>query len=358
MRKFNLTVTSSQRNPEIEKLILTRDKHLKDLAQKNAQHFAKRNLPSPEDGSLGPYTNDIRSGYEALQAEMLQKLQPATHFPESSMDADHLKEKDKQLDVEIKKREDLNKNEEYEMGQYRPTSIRGRLQLALFVTIVLTVGETIFNAISFSVFGENLLFSLLLSFAISIAVLTLAHFGAFLIKAAKTSWQRWGITIATLVVASGLLSALAVFRSNYLAYHNVYISPFYFYQVNLFFFLVAGLISVLLLPTWQDIKDNMHKLKLEKDIKKRKSEVDSFKEQKANLKKIVLDNTKVRLRDAYYATYQIGYINKLYRETLEQFKTCNLSYRTDGQVPQCFNDSTSDLHKPEYDFLLENPVEK
>ncbi len=353
MKKTSLTVISSQRNPEIEKLIQLSDKNLKELAQKNAQHFAKRNLPSGEDISLGPYTNDIRSGYEALQANVLHKLQPDAHFPEASADADHLRDKDKHLDSEIKKKEDQNKNDEYELGKHGQNSIRGRLNLALFITLILTIGETVFNAISFSVFGENLLFALILSLAISIAILSLAHFSAFLFKSVKSNMHRLLIVVCTLLLVSGIFTALAVFRTQYLAYHDVSINPFHFFIFNLFFFLVAALVSVFLLPTWQDIKGNLHKMKLEKVINKRRSEITTLKEQKAQIKTIVLDNTKIRIRDSYYATYLIEYINKLYRETLEQFKTCNLTFRTDGIVPKCFNQSTSNLNKPEYEFISE-----
>ncbi|MBK9638727.1 MAG: hypothetical protein IPO63_13285 [Bacteroidetes bacterium] len=236
MKKLTLSVTSSQRNPEIEKLILLIDKELKELAQKNAQHFAKSDNPKAEDASLDPYTNDIRTGYEALQAKVLHKLQPATHFPEASIDADHLKEKDKQLDIEIRKNEDQNKKDEYELGNFRPSSIKGRLRLTVLLTLILTIGETIFNAISFSVLGENLLFSLFLSLTISVAALVLAHFSAFLFKSAKSTVHKWLIAFVTLLIVSALFSALAVFRANYLEYHQVHISPVYFFIFNIFSF--------------------------------------------------------------------------------------------------------------------------
>lgn len=358
MKNTSLVVAPSQKNPEIEKLILSTDKLLKEQAQQNAQHFAKRNLPSPEDTSLEHYTDDIKSGYESLQTLVLQKLQPDAHYPEASIDGDHLRDRDKFFDTEIKKREDLNKNDEYTLGINSPSSIKGRLNIAIGITLLLTIGETVFNAMSFSIFGENLLYSLILSAGISVAVLCMAHFASFLFKGSKSRLQRWIIALSTLTLVSGLFIVLAVLRSKYLAYHEVQVAPIYFFMFNLFFFIVAALMSLIILPSWNEIKENLHRIKIEKNIIKRKGEIEFFKNEKMKLKNSINENTKKRVRDSYYSEYQTIHINKLYREAIGQFKRCNLSYRDDKCVPVCFNAPIEDLTKPNYQFLVANTTDK
>lgn len=113
-----------------------------------------------------------------------------------------------------------------------------------------------------------------------------------------------------------------------------------------------------MLPTWQEIKDNLHRLKLANGITKSRKDIQLLKEQKDNIKRTVLENTKIRVRDSYYAIYVIDHINKLHRECIEQFKSANLTSRTDGVVPHCFNTAVYDISKPNLDFTLDNPSKK
>ncbi|MCI0618220.1 hypothetical protein L0244_35025, partial [bacterium] len=108
MKTKSLQIVTSQLSPEIENIILKKDIELKELARKNARHFAKRNLPAPSGDFLLPYIGEIKTGHEQLVARVNQMLQPQTHFPEASMDNDLFKEKDMHIDSEIKAKEDQN----------------------------------------------------------------------------------------------------------------------------------------------------------------------------------------------------------------------------------------------------------
>jgi hypothetical protein len=336
--KTQLTTTTYY-NPMLENIINKRDNELKELARKNARHFAKRNLPASEGDSLLPYIGEIRTGYEQLSARINQILQPQTHFPEASMDNDLFKEKDKHLDAEIRAKEDQSHHDQYELGNYNPGSIPLRLWIAGIATAIIFVGEIIFNAKSFQITGENLLFALIISFSISLGIAVFSHIVAFMYKGARTRVERGLIIGGSLLLVSAVFTVLAVFRSNYLASHDVNVSPGYFVLFNLFFFIVSGLLSFFLLPTWQEIKENLRHVRLHYAMKKRNRELEKLKAEKIAIKDLHTTNNKQRIRLMHHANYSVERIRKMYFECVEVFKGTNLIFRTDKQTPDCFTEN-------------------
>jgi len=339
MKTNAITINSgSVHNPELEELIRIKDAELKEQSRKNAKHFASQNLPAKEGDNLSSYTGETKAGYEKLASDVLHNLQPEAHFPEAKMDADFFKEKDKNLEGEIKIREDQNRNEEYEIGNHNHGHILQRIFWAGFLTFIISVGDTIFNTKSFQVTGESLLFALLLSISVSIAVLVLSHITPFLYKAAKTKFYRRLVVFSSLGLATATFSVLAIFRSIYLAGHDVHINPSFFVIVNLFFFIVSTLLSFFILPTWDEIKQNAKHLLALKRINKRKKEIEQLKKQREEIKITILERTKERFRIIHYANYANDRIRKMYFEAVEAFKSTNLTYRTDKAMPECFSE--------------------
>lgn len=358
MKTNALAIATAEHDPELEQFIQEKDAGLKELARKNAHHFAGRNLPGKEDTDLAPYTGDLKSGYEALGAKMLSHLQPHTHFPEAKMDADFLREKDKQLDIEIRKQEDQIKTHEYILGDFNPKVLKDRLRLMGIITIIIAIGEILFNTKAFQVTGENLLFAFILSISISVAVFVFSHLASFLVKAAQTKWKRRLIIASSLILVTGLFTALAIFRSRYLATHQIQINPLYFVVINLFFFIVSALLSFYLLPPWSEIKQNYAKLKLSDAIQKCKNAISLLKAEKERIKEVVLENTKYRVRISYYANYCAERIRKMYRESLDLFKSTNLVYRTDRCVPECFSHAVLDPEIESHSLIPLNTTDK
>lgn len=335
----NQVITISSGNihdPVLEDMMQKRDAELKETARKNARHFAKRNLPSPEGDQLSHYTGELKAGYEKLATDVFHKLQPAAHFPEAKMDADYFREKYNKLEKEILEKEEKNKNDEYDLHDFDQSSIPSRIRWALITTLIITVGEIMFNTKAFQVTGENLLFALILSICISFAVFVFAHITPFLYKGAKNKLQRQLVIVGALSMVTVLFTALAIFRSTYLEAHDVHISPVYFVIINIFFFIVSALISFFVLPSWAEIKQNALRLKIYNGIKKRKKEIERLKAEVHKIKNTILERTKLRIRIAHHANYAANRIRKMYWEAVEIFKTTNMVYRTDGKAPDCF----------------------
>lgn len=360
MKTKSLQIVASQLSPEIENIIHKKDTELKDLARKNARHFAKRNLPAPSGDSLLPNIGEIKTGYEQLAARVNQILQPQTHIPEASMDNDMFKEKDKHLDSEIKTKEDQNHHDQYELGNYNPGSIPLRLWIAGAATAIIFTGEVIFNAKSFQITGENLLFALILSFSISLGIAVFSHIVAFMYKGARTRIERWLIVGGSLLLVSAVFAVLAVFRSSYLASHDVNVSPGYFVLFNLFFFIVSALLSFFLLPTWQEIKENLRHVRLHYAMKKRNRQIKKLRAEKIAIKDLHTANNKQRIRLIHHASYAAERIRKMYFECVEVFKGTNLVFRTDKQTPDCFTEQVPepDVEDISITVVSQNTIQK
>lgn len=323
----------------LEEIIQKKDTELKESARKNAKHFAraKPNLPAKEDETLAPYIGEIKAGYEHLASQVLHHLQPAAHFPEAKMDAEYFKEADKELDVKIKNLEDANRADEYEGGNNNSGNILLRSLAAGIATFIINIGEVIFNTKSFQITGDNMLFALIISISVSFTVFAFSHFAPFLYKSAKSVSHRRLVLFGSLLGVTILFTVLAIFRSTVLAIQDVHIAPFYFVIINLFFFIVSALISFFVLPSWAEIKENASRIKLALAITKRKKEIENLKKEKDAIRKTILERTKNRVRIAHYANYAAERIRKLYFEAVEIFKSTNLTYRTDGQMPDSFS---------------------
>ena len=322
----------------LENNINKKDAALKELARKNAIHFAKSNRPLPKGDSIEPYIGDIKSGYEELAAYIHQYLQPITHLPELKMDAEWAKGKKKELESEIEKLEGQNHNDEYALGNYAPGNIISRIRTAVLVTALIGMGEVVFNTQVFQVTGGNMLFALILSVAVSVAVFILTHLTPLLYKQTESRTKKTLILLGSLLLAIILFSAMAILRSVFLQQLNVVSAPGYFVVINVFFFIVASLLSYYIFPTLDELKQHFAMAKLTKTISKRCDDISGRKKELETLRADILQSTKTHIRAAYYAKYLVERSKKLYQEGLETFKSTNLSFRMDNQTPDCFYD--------------------
>ncbi len=325
-------------DPVLEEMLQKRDDEIKVLVEKNAKNFAQRNLPALKGDNLLNYIGEPKARYEKLAADVFHYLQPEAHFPEAKVDAGYFKEKVKNIDLEMNDKEAKNQHDENNLRDFARNSIPSRITWAFVATLIITLGEITFNTKAFQVTGESLLFALILSVCISFAVFLFAHITPMLYKGATNKLQRIGIVSGALVLVTCLFIALAIFRSSYLATHDVHISPTYFVIINLFFFIVSTLVSFFVLPSWPEIKENALLLKLQYVVKKRKKEIEKLKLEREKIMSTILERTKIRIRIAHYSNYAAERIKKMYYESVGMFKTNNLIFRNDGTPPDCFSD--------------------
>ncbi|MBK5286586.1 MAG: hypothetical protein JJE25_14415, partial [Bacteroidia bacterium] len=218
--------------------------------------------------------------------------------------------------------------------------------------------EVLFNTKAFQVTGETTLFALLLSVSVCFAVFILAHMAPFLFKRARTSFRRRLVVGGALFITTGLFITLAIFRSQYLAHHEVNIHPFYFVIINLFFFIVSALLSFFVLPSSDELKQHAGRIKVYNAIRRRKKEIGILKKEKENIRELILKKTKERLRVLYYTNYSVDRVKKMYSESIATFKNTNLIHRTDGKVPECFSDTLPEPDIQNFSFSIVPPKNK
>ena len=358
--KNQLLISPRQEDPALEKLIQLKDAELKEMARRNARHFAKRNLPAPSEGELSHFTGDIKTGYEKLYAEVYKAKQPASHFPEAKMEGDYFKDKDSGLTNKINTLEDENDTDKYELENFHQGILSLKLWLVLIGTLVIFSGEVVFNAKAFQVIVENLFFALALSVAISFAVLVGSHFAAFLYKDAKTAFKRRMIVLCSLAIATIVFMVIAHIRSLYLSNHDIDINPLYFVVFNLFLLVISTLLSFALLPTWHEVKAEFKHLRLDREVKKRRRQIEKLNAERGKIKDIVLERTEQRMRIFHYMNDTAEQIRKMYFETIEVFKNTNLIYRTDRKTPDCFSQTPDEpnIEDVALTFISTNRINK
>ncbi|MEI6816616.1 MAG: hypothetical protein WCL14_08395, partial [Bacteroidota bacterium] len=326
-------------NPELENLIHKKDIVIKDLARKNGKHYAGKNQPAPTGEKLDPYIGDIRTGYEELASQAHQFLQPGTHLPEGQLEADRAKEKYERLDKEIFDLKEKNSHDNYELNHSDSKGVNHRIRIALVVTAIILIGEILFNAKAFEISGENLLFALLISFAVSVSVYALSHVVPLIYKKIDKPANRWIFVVLTSVITVSLFIALANLRVILLAQRELSISPVIFVIINLFLFIVSVFLSYHFLPSLEEIKGSLHVRNLNKVINNRIKEIASKEKEKEELKIYIMEKAKTIVRINNYSDYISKRIEKMYHESAEIFKSTNLTFRTDRKVPDCFYDA-------------------
>jgi len=189
-------------NSELEAFIQKKHAELKIHAVKNGKHFASKNLPANKEDKLFPYIGDIKTAYEQLATEAHLLLQPGTHLPEGQIENNRAKEKARQIDVEIFKRKEQNKNDKYEILNSDFQNVWNRIFFASLFTGIILIGEIVFNAKAFEFSGENLLFALILSISVSFTVFVFSHIVPVLYKEIKVPVKRRLFIFSILAISS------------------------------------------------------------------------------------------------------------------------------------------------------------
>jgi len=120
------------------------------------------------------------------------------------------------------------------------------------------------------------------------------------------------------------------------------------------------LLSFFLLPTWQEIKENLRHVRLHYAMKKRNRHIRKLQAEKIAIKDLHTTNNKQRIRLMHHANYSVERIRKMYFECVEVFKGTNLIFRTDKHTPDCFTESVPepDVEDISITVVSQNTIQK
>lgn len=344
--------TGNIQDPQLENMLQKGYIVINELAATDGKFYGKKNLPAHKGDDFAQYTGEIRTRCEKLATEASHYIQPESYFKDASIESEYLKEKDKNLENRIKEKEAQNLIDEHELRSFNQTSLHTRIQWAIISTLIINIGETLFNTKAFQKTGENMLFALIISICISFAVFIFSHLVPFLFKEAKNTMQKRLVIIGSFSFITIVFTVLAFLRTSYLESHDVHINPFIFVVFNLFLFTVSTLVSHFVLPTWTEIRQNSKNIKIYNAIKKRKKEIEELKAKIEEIKTIIAEHTQMRIRIAQHANYAADRIRKMYWESIEVFKSNNLKYRTDGLTPDCFKKSQPEPDIKDFNYTV------
>ena len=340
----------------VDELIDKKFPKLLERAQIDGSHQGMDNNPAVDATSIEPNISVYKAACEAIIAEIMQFIMPASSNQEAKMEADHYKEKDKVLDDEIKQKEEEKRQAKYKLGNSDVHGIAIKLIVVGVATLILSTGDMFYNTMSFLMTGDNTFFALVLAGVFSFAVFLFSHVATFFYKSRKTAIQRRMVLIGTFLLVTALFYGLGIYRSMYLENHDVHVSPFTFVIFNLFLFIVSALLSFFILPTWKEIGENMSRMKLLAEIAKCTKDVENLKKNKEEIKKILYEKSQGRIRNIDYAKRTVNRVNKHYHEMVSHYINANINARKDGKIPKCFTRKIPDLNISDYEFIIHSPV--
>jgi hypothetical protein len=344
-----------QLDPALETRLVREHDAIKARVEKTARHFGKRNLPAPVGDRFDHYFGESRTTYEKLHAEIQQQLQPAVNLPEAKIDHDRFQRETAACDERINHLTRENENDAFETTQAKPASPNRRRRYVVGAVLLMFAGEVLFNTKAFQVTGENQLFSMVLSLAVTVAVFAFSHIALTLYRKAKSVLQRCAAIAGSLVTVAAVFTALAIFRSTYLQAHGVDVSPVYFVLINLFFFVVMSLLVYQVWPTAEEVARYEAFEKQKQTMAAREKEIDGLKRRKTELREELAQRTQQRIRVVQLSRDCTVRMRKMHDEAQAVFVRTNLMHRTDGKVPDCFSQgSNPDI--AEVELLTSNPV--
>lgn len=356
MKTNNLTVAKVKTNHDIDIMIDLEREKINRMAYTKGKNFGMKEpaLPLAKGDKLLLYIGEIKSAYEQLALKVLQIISPASQLPEGKIHSTWAEKVKNGLKEEI---ENLKKHIgflEGELSNFNPRGILSRIRTALFIGIVLLIGEVALNTQAFQVTGDSMLSALILSISVSLAVCLGAHFAGRKYKDAKTKTEKrmvFAFSAIGITVLSGIIASL---RTLYFQKIGVDINPLFFTIFNIVFFLIAAIATWYIYPTKEEMEANEVNLQKYKQLKKLKAEK---KQREQELQRHELEvNKKLsgHLNNMLDGEYAIERIIRAYWESVEKFKSTNILCRK--EIPSCFADEIPPLNIPHISFT--NTVNK
>jgi hypothetical protein len=337
--------TSPYANPELETSLEKEHEKILEHARLKGIHFAKMMKPSLKGDTLIHYVSEFTSRYERMGIDVRQKVLAENTGLNIRMVSENAQEKISKL---IHKQEQVKTeffNLELQLNQQGITldDISRIEPNKKFVPVlaVIGIGEVIFNTGAFQAFGDNLLFSFLISLAVTGSLFWLSKLLAQQLKEGSAAGKkRIAIISGAVVLALGSFYMLAKLRSEYLNEQSgFHVSPLLLVFVNILFFAVT---------TWYFFRNTIspEEKKKQEKLLRYKKQLEELKSEDIRLEQeidVVRENLALQTRNLLYKPEYVKMlclkISRWKIEAVEAFKAANLSHRSDRKAPDCFMQS-------------------
>lgn len=337
--------------PELESSLEKQHRAILEEAKLKGGHYAKTNQPHLKGDALIHYVSDISAKYDEMSVMVRQRIQAENTAIDSQLMTDATDEKVKKLQEKRHGIQNEQHNLELEIAQkginldaiepLRP--LQNRKFLPLFG--IIGISEIAFNATALQVTGDNLLFGLIISVGITLAMVLLAQFlGQHLKKSTAPNGQKALITAGATALALAVIYFLAKLRSQYMQEESqMEVSIIFLAAVNILFFAVTTWAFYKNATSEEEKQLYEEKKKVYDEKMKDKNKLESLKKQNTDLEKEIeqikqdtAGQLKIIFHKPGYQKVSIQRLAKWKIEAIETFKAANLAHRSDRQAPDCF----------------------
>lgn len=195
--------------------------------------------------------------------------------------------------------------------------------------------------------GYNLIISYVVGVAIGISLFLVAEFLPELINKGENSFQKISIAGVAFIILTILFYVLGIFRTISFSGGTAIeegAKPIYFACLNMFFVIVATMVSYFNKPSKEE-NEELDNWLVKKD------EITTLEIKVANIKKQISETTEQlatsqlsRKQILLYARDIQKLIQQLYEEAFKTFMSTNLIHRSDGKIPKFFSNEVPKLN--------------
>jgi cation transport ATPase len=312
--------------PGIAEWITASAEKASQLAKAHAHSLADRFLPLMEGGdSIEDYIGTIRSFFNSMMAEADSKIGASVSVHEGKQVIDEAKAEIESLDQKLSEERvnAINFNAARDLMPKHDIDRRS-IMAALIAAGLISGGEVVFNAMGFSLFSENMLFSLILALGFWCALHGCAYAIPWLLNRIRSKVGKCAALAAIIAFFFSLFFWLGSLRIDYAHEANVEglanTSPIGFAVLNLFLFGVSTFLIYYFLPSKEVRRQIRDRAAMDTKIKATEAKIKEMEDRRIDIEKEKNEKLAVVLQRMAYSRHIEKVIQEKFIEVVEVFR--------------------------------------
>lgn len=261
------------------------------LAKAHAHSLGDRQLPLLEGGdNVEDYIGTIRGAFNSLIAEADNKIGASSCMHEGKTEVNEAKAETESIDQKLSvERVNLINAKSTLASMTKPNIDRRSIMIALLAAALISGGEMVFNSLGFSLFSENLLFSMLLAIGFWMALHGSAYAIPWLLNRITSKIGKWVALVGITTFFTGLFYWLGLLRIDYAheagAEGLANASPIGFTILNLFLFGASTFIIYFFMPSKEVRQQVREHAKLESKVAAIEAKIKELEDRRITIEK-------------------------------------------------------------------------
>jgi hypothetical protein len=333
------------RLPELDDYVAQQLAEIRRLIVINAETYATRNLPPPDNQNIRAYFAEDHQKFQGLVDEVNRHLQIKTSIHEvtehKGVTEHRLQDVRNQQAVAKEHGHQLNTMLQNKKAPYNKV----KMMLAYIATAILCLGDGIYNIQVFSAWGSGYAEAVLLGLFFAFLILIVAHCFKWIISFGTTIRQKRTIALGVFAVMLCLFTYMAIHRAAYLEQQtfenssvHMSFSAVPFVLLSMLIFSVSVILNCFYTPTREQRNEMCEYQGLQCSKCDNDAELCRLKDEAQ-----AIDREYLELRQLNASVIEYGMSLELIimakaREGLGLFKKHNMMHRKDHCRPPSFDD--------------------